>query len=278
MENFPIHFLFLAVALFGLFLGAFWNRLIERMPFEKSLRGKEICAHCERELSWFRALPLVGFFFFRRCPFCGKSTSLRRLIVEILTLLTALFSLIFSLFFFDFSANFSFESVSLFLIFSWLLLTLIPVCFIDFEHHLLPDTVSIGGIVLGFLVSFFPGGLSPWESALGAFIAGFGLWIFSKGMAKIVHKEAMGFGDVKLLSGYGALMGAPLAIEILIFASMLGVFIVLPVRMISAKAFALQSETSPGEFPFGPFLAIASPIVFLWGGDLLDFYLSLFVV
>ena len=86
----------------------------------------------------------------------------------------------------------------------------------------------------------------------------------------------MGLGDVKLLAGYGALMGAPLAFETLILASFIGICIVFPARLVYAKAFGTESETTAGEFPFGPFLALAAPIVFIYGKWILGLYLAMF--
>ena len=84
----------------------------------------------------------------------------------------------------------------------------------------------------------------------------------------------MGFGDVKLLAGYGALMGWFYALEVLIFAAFLGLLVMLPLKFFKKIKGSEAENTSFGEIPFGPFLSIMAPIVYLWGDEILKVYLS----
>lgn len=266
----------------GLAVGAFWNRLIRRMPFDKSLRGAEVCAFCGSRIPLWCELPILGFFASRgKLPCCQRPRAKSEFFVPLVSTLLALAAFFLWLCFSGFSqaeSLFQPEELSKLLVLEWLFLTLVPICVIDFRHHLLPDSVSIGGIVFGLLVSLFPGGLSPLWSLVSAAVAGGGLFLFAKLVAKALKKDAMGFGDVKLLAGYGAIMGAPLAVETLILASFAGVCVMLPLRFFKKNALSLEGEASAGEFPFGPFLALSAPIVFLFGGAFLEFYLGLFEV
>jgi leader peptidase (prepilin peptidase)/N-methyltransferase len=156
----------------------------------------------------------------------------------------------------------------------WLLLGMYPVCAIDIQYKLIPDSISVGGIVVGLALSMFPGGITPFESLLGAVGAGGGLWLLGFVASKILKKDAMGFGDVKLLAGYGALMGLDGAVETLILAALLGIVIMIPWAKIMEKK---GKNDGSGQIPFGPFLAISAPVMYLWGERLLDLYVQ-FVV
>ena len=92
--------------------------------------------------------------------------------------------------------------------------------------------------------------------------------------SKILKKDAMGFGDVKLLAGYGALMGLDGAVETLILAAFLGIVVMIPWAKIMEKK---GKSDGSGQIPFGPFLAVAAPVMYLWGQQLLDLYVR-FVV
>ena len=154
------------------------------------------------------------------------------------------------------------ESLRLF----WLMVTLIPIFAIDFKHLLLPDTVTIGGILLGFALSFFEGGIGWLDSLIGIASCGGGLFLFSFAISKIIKREGMGFGDVKLFAGFGAIMGAELAYVALIIGSLLALAVIVPFRFIAKKDMAKP-------FPFGPFLGLGAPISYLFGYKILYVYM-----
>ena len=157
----------------------------------------------------------------------------------------------------------------------WLLLGAYPVCAVDCKYKLIPDSISVGGIVAGILISLIPGGITPFQSLLGAVGAGGGLYLVGWIATKVLKKEAMGFGDVKLLAGYGALMGLTGAVETLIVAAVLGLLVMVPYGMIKNRKAAKDSnEEEGGQIPFGPFLAVAAPFMYLWGDLLMVLYLT----
>ena len=150
----------------------------------------------------------------------------------------------------------------------WLLLGAYPVCAVDCKYKLIPDSISVGGIVAGLLISIIPGGVTPFQSLLGAVVAGGGLYLMGWTATKLLKKDAMGFGDVKLLAGYGALMGVTGAVETLIVAALLGIIVMVPYGKLR------KSDDGSGQIPFGPFLAVAAPLMYLWGEQLFNLYVT----
>ena len=151
-----------------------------------------------------------------------------------------------------------------------------------------PALVSIWfavGALITLIISFIPGGMTPVQSIVGAVAAGGGLYLLGWVATKVLNKPAMGFGDVKLLAGFGALMGVSRAVEVLVVASILGILIMVPYAKVAesraAKKAAQNKETpedeGAGQIPFGPFLAVAAPIMYLWGDALKELYLKLVV-
>ena len=92
------------------------------------------------------------------------------------------------------------------------------------------------------VISFIPGGMTPVESIVGAVAAGGGLYLLGWVATKVLNKAAMGFGDVKLLAGFGAIMGVTRAVEILVVASILGILIMVPYAKIAEKRAAEKAS------------------------------------
>jgi len=119
----------------------------------------------------------------------------------------------------------------------------------DFKYLILPDIITIGGILLGFSLSFFEGGIGWVNSIIGIVACGGGLYL--------AKRWGIGFGDVKLFAGFGAIMGAELAYIALAMGLFLALITVFPFRF-----FAKKNMRSP--FPFGPFLGLAAFISYLF--------------
>jgi leader peptidase (prepilin peptidase)/N-methyltransferase len=235
------------------------------MPRELSLiKPGSHCPGCKHKIAIWHNIPVFGWLILRgRCANCKEPIPVSYPIVEILTATLG------------FLAAFLAEpnpwqsadlvkSISLF----WFLTTLVPIFAIDFKHLLLPDTVTIGGILLGFALSFFPGSIGWLSSLIGIAACGGSLFLFGFVCSKILKKEGMGFGDVKLLAGFGAIMGAELAGIALIIGASLALIITIPHRLLTKKNMQLP-------LPFGPFLGVAAPISYLFGDAMLQSFLSL---
>ena len=266
-----------AAAVFGAMIGSFLNVVIYRVPADRSIVSPGSQCSCGKPIAWYDNIPILSWFILRgkaRC--CGQPYSFRYPAIEALT-------------------------ATLFLI-CWLtqppvlaaagfvlLGLLICATFIDLDHMIIPDSITIGGTVFGVLLSFALPVLHGHENAplyllgsvrsgtasiLGVFVgSGLILWIALLAEA-VLKKEAMGFGDVKFLGMIGAFLGWPGAVFSMFAGAMVGTgwFLVAVVwQKLSGQSSsaALRAETPDGDatdigfgahVPFGPMLAIAAAI------------------
>lgn len=253
---------------FGLVFGSFFNVLIYRMPRNLPIAfPPSHCTQCQAPIRPWHNVPVLGWLMLGgRCKDCRSLISIQYPLVEALCGFLAWAAV--RLAQPDGSAMLDWGlAIPMF----WMMITLVPIAAIDFPYQLLPDTVTLGGILLGVAVSFLPGGLTWVESLIGMGIAGGGLWLFSFLIGKALGKEAMGFGDVKLLAGFGAMMGGALAIGAVVSASFLALVVIIPWRFI-------RKESHFAPLPFGPFIGVMGPVMFLWGKNIMDWYWGLFLV
>ena len=290
MEEIPLWYWLLVFFALGACVGSFYNVIVYRMPRGISLiNPPSHCPLCKKHIPIRYNLPIVGWLWLR-----GRSACCKQPISVIYPIGEALCGMLGAVALFAavavnagsvsaglFSAPVMEPAVwaSAFAMF-WLLLGAYPVCAIDCKYKLIPDSISVGGIVAGLLISIIPGGITPFQSLLGAVVAGGGLYLVGWCATKILKKDAMGFGDVKLLAGYGALMGVTGAVETLIVAAILGIVVMVPYGKIAAsragkKAGRQDEGDGSGQIPFGPFLAVAAPFMYLWGERLFNLYVML---
>jgi leader peptidase (prepilin peptidase) / N-methyltransferase len=242
-------------ALFGALIGSFLNVCIHRLP-----RGASIvwpasaCPGCRRGLSWFENVPIVSYAFLGgRCRTCKMAISMRYPLIEALT--AAMFA-----------AGWWYYGpgplLASRLIFGCALIVLFA---IDLEHHLLPNVITLPGIVIGFMFSFVnpPG----WKDALiGILVGGGGLFLIAEGYYRIRHEEGLGMGDVKMLAMVGAFLGWQLTLLTLMLASFAG-------TIIGVGMIATGRGTMKYALPFGTFLAIGAAVASAVGQGMLDWYL-----
>jgi leader peptidase (prepilin peptidase) / N-methyltransferase len=241
-------------ALAGAIIGSFLNVVIVRLPRNESLVApRSRCRTCGTELAWFDNIPILSFLVLRgRCRACGAAVSWRYPIVEAVT------ALLFSL-----AAWRSTSSADL-LVVCLFLAALVTIAGIDLEHQVIPDRITLPGIVLGFLTSFLGTRVSWLDSLLGILVGGailFAVIMLSGG--------GMGGGDMKLSAMMGAFLGYKLALLALFMAVILGGFVAL-----GLLSTGIRRRKDP--IPFGPFLAIAATVAILWGEMILRWYLSVF--
>jgi leader peptidase (prepilin peptidase) / N-methyltransferase len=247
----------LIAAAFGAIVGSFLNVCIYRLPRGKSIAfPASACPRCGREIAWFENVPIVSWLALRgRCRTCRASIGIRYPIVEALT--AVMFA----------AACWYYGPTPLFvsrLAFGCALIVLFA---IDLEHHLLPNVITLPGIVVGFLFSFFtePG----WVSSLLGIAVGAGvLFGVAEVYYRIRHEEGLGMGDVKMLAMVGAFIGWKLTLVTLMMASVcgsvIGVFLIVTKR--GDMKYAL---------PFGTFLALGAAVAATVGPAVLEWYMGL---
>ena len=236
--------------IWGLFIGSFLNVCIYRMPRSESIvRPRSHCVHCKQAVKWYENIPLLSYIFLRgKCSSCKNPISPRYFVVELLT------GILFVSFYSKFGLGLE---LLLFLIVGC---GLIVASFIDLEHQLIPDTVSLGGLALGLLASIFYSGISFLDSLLGAVVGGLSLYLIGVAGQAIFKKEAMGFGDVKFLTMLGSFLGWQKVLLIFFLAPFFGAGV-----GIVAK-FKYKIDT----IPYGPYLSLAAVVVILFGEEIIN--------
>jgi leader peptidase (prepilin peptidase)/N-methyltransferase len=155
----PFHFWSLVFFVFGCIIGSFLNVCIHRLPLGQSVASPPShCPHCKYSIPWYLNIPLVTWLWLHgRCRNCGAPISIRYFLVELLT----------GMLFLSCWNIFGRESVALVLVYCLFLSGLIVSTFIDFEHFIIPDEITIGGMMAGFVISIFLWRLHGQDSLLG---------------------------------------------------------------------------------------------------------------
>jgi leader peptidase (prepilin peptidase)/N-methyltransferase len=250
---------FASVFVLGAIIGSFLNVCIYRIPAGVSIVfPPSRCPKCLSVLRWYHNVPLFSFLVLGgKCGYCGAKISWRYPFVELINGL--LFMLIFSRF------GFSVPSVVYFLFIS----TLLVITFIDLDLQIIPDVISLPGIIVGFGCSFFLPWL-PWQQSLGGILLGGGsLFAVAASYEFLTKKEGMGGGDIKLLALIGAFLGWKAVLPIIFLSSLMGTVVGVPLML-------AQGANSRLAIPFGPFLAAASIFYLFWGPGIIQWYLHLF--
>ncbi len=238
----------------GTIIGSFFNVVIHRLPKGESIiTPASHCPHCGEKLKWWQNIPLISYIILKgKCFYCKKRISIRYPLVEFATGTLAL--LIFK------KTGLSYKLV-------WgevFLLSLIPAFFIDLDHQILPDEITIGTTIWGILCSLINlSNISIIHSLLGILICG-GLFL----LVAIISKGGMGLGDVKLAASFGANFGWQLGLISLFISVVLG-------AICGSILILLRKKGRKDKIPFGPFMIMGAYLTFYFGGELLKWYLEL---
>jgi leader peptidase (prepilin peptidase) / N-methyltransferase len=241
---------------FGAIIGSFLNVCIHRLPRHQSIVWPSSrCPVCAHTLSWYENVPIISYLALRaRCRACRAPISPRYPIVEAIT--TAMFALAY------------WQYGPGILLAQRLLLgcALIVLFAIDLEHQLLPNAITLPGIVTGFLFSVFtePGWLA---SLIGIATGGGILFFIAEVYYRLRHEEGLGMGDVKMLAMVGAFLGWKLTIVTLMMASFAG-------SIVGALLIVSRRGGMKYALPFGTFLAVGAAVAATVGGGLIDWYLG----
>jgi len=247
------------IVLFGLAWGSFLNVVIYRVPRGLSLvRPPSSCPRCKTKIRAFDNIPILSFILLGgKCRHCGAGIPLRYPLVEFLTLLSFLllngyFGL--SPYFF---ASCVFASA------------LIVLGFIDFDLQVLPDEITLPGLVLALVYSFFRQDLNLRQALIGAVTGSGFLLVIYAAYYLLRKKEGLGLGDVTMMLAIGAYLGWVKAILTLILASFAG-------ALVGIFLLFFRKKDLQYSLPFGSFLAPAAFASLLWGDKIIGAYLSLY--
>ena len=244
--------------LVGLALGSFMNVCIYRIPLEKSIiRPSSSCPNCGKKIRFYDNIPLISYLLLLgRCRHCHHPISWRYPAVEALTGLLSLALFI--------RYGLSFQYL-LFLLFA---ATLVTISFIDLDHQIIPDVMSIPGIVAGLAAAFIPGNVSWFDSIIGIIGGGGTLFLVGLIYEKLTGKQGMGGGDVKLLAMIGAWMGWRSLPFVLLVSSLTGAIIGSVFLLAAGKGYRVR-------IPFGPFLSLGALFYIFFGPQLTNWYINL---
>ena len=278
--------LFYILSGFSFWLGAciasFLNVVIWRVPRGESIVSPPShCPKCNAAIKWYQNIPILSWLALRgKCANCKAPISPRYILVE--TLGGVLFLAAFVKYG---TLPCAYADPWAPLIMAWIWISLMIVgSMIDFDHKLLPDFVTVGGMVLGLLfwlvtsLSFdhwsfkcFPQMLLPLAWSIAGLVFGFGLlWLIRFFGSLAFKREAMGLGDVFLMGAVGALFGPVAVLVTLILSSVFGSIVGLSMVALSKTKFGKFVE-----IPYGPYICLGCLAWMFYGPELVGWYLRL---
>ena len=246
------------LAVLGLAVGSFLNVCIHRLPRGQSLNSPPSrCPHCDYRLRWLDNIPVVSYALLGgRCRKCRARISVRYPIVELVTM--GLFLL--------HGAVFGWTALVIpRLVFACAMVVLFA---IDLEHQLLPNVITLPGIVVGLIASsVLPPGII--DALIGVIVGGGVLWLIGEAYFRYSGHEGMGGGDVKMLAMIGAFLGWKLVLVTLVLSSVLG-------SIIGMIVIAARKGGMKYALPYGTFLALGALVASLAGDAIVDWYVGLY--
>ncbi len=267
-----------AVTVIGLFVGSFLNVVIHRLPImmQRSWRSqcqellelkqepqetfnlnrpRSRCPHCGHMISALENIPVLSYLLQRgRCKHCREPISVRYPLIELFTALMTGIT----------AWHFGFGWPALFaVLLTW---ALIAMSFIDIEHHLLPDDITLPFLWLGLGLSLFGIFTGMQEAIIGAIAGYLSLWLVYWAFKLLTGKEGMGYGDFKLFALFGAWLGWQSLPLVILLSSLVG-------AAIGIAMIVLRGRDRQLPIPFGPYLAAAGWIALLWGDAMIEAYL-----
>jgi leader peptidase (prepilin peptidase)/N-methyltransferase len=252
----PDAFAIVFVTILGLMVGSFLNVCIARLPLGQSIvTPRSRCPQCETPIAGYDNIPVLSFILLGgRCRACRTRISIVYPVVEVVTALL-------------FAAHYVAIGWQPLLVSRLVLASALVALFaIDLEHRILPNVITLSGIIVGFLFSFIapPG---PLSAAAGVFIGGGTLLAIAEGYYRLRHEEGLGMGDVKMLAMIGAFLGWQLTLLTLVLSSLVG-------SVVGAAVILSRRGDMKYALPFGTFLALAALVASLAGDRIVAWYLS----
>lgn len=246
------------VTTFGTIVGSFLNVCIYRLPLRTSVMWPgSHCPQCDAPVKPYDNIPILAYLWLRgRCRTCKAPISIQYPIIEFIT--GAVFL----------GAYLLFDSPAILIQRLLFACAMIVLFVIDLEHRILPDVITLPGIVLGFVFSLFlpPGWI---DSLIGIALGGGSLWLMGELYFRIRHEEGMGFGDVKMLAMIGAFLGWKLMLLTLVLSSFLG-------SLVGVAMIAFKRGDMKYALPFGTFLALGAIVAATVGDRIIEWYAAFY--
>lgn len=274
--------------LFSLLVGSFLNVVIYRLPVmlerewrrqcEESLDApssdlpdepfnlmvpRSRCPSCSQQITAMQNIPVLSWLLLRgKCANCEAPISLRYPMVEFFTaLLTAVVAWRF---------GFGWEALAA-IVLTW---SFIAISIIDFDHHIIPDSISLPLVWIGLALSLFhPVAnaevlfIDPKTAIVGALAGYLSLWSVYQLFKMLTGKEGMGYGDFKMLAVIGAWLGWQMILPVILFSAVVG-------AVTGILLIVIQGRDRSTPIPFGPYLAAAGWIAMMWGDAIVSGYLD----
>ena len=239
-------------------IGSFLNVCIYRLPESKSIADppRSICPSCKSHIRFYDNIPVLSYIWLKgRCRNCDARISFRYPLVEMMSGSFAVALL--------FKFGLSLESLVYFVFISSLLI----ITFIDLDHKIIPDIISLPGIPIGLVASFALPTITLKASVLGLLVGGGSLWFVAWAYNLIAHRDGMGGGDIKLLAMIGTIIGWKGVIFTIFASSVMGSCVGITMMLIKGKNMKFA-------IPFGPFLSIGAIAYVFFGSQFIAWYFS----
>jgi leader peptidase (prepilin peptidase)/N-methyltransferase len=252
--------------LFGLVLGSFLNVCIHRIPLKQSIvTPASSCPRCGKHIRFYDNIPILSYLFLLgKCRYCANPISIRYPLVELITgILSVALCIRYGPSLHDLISSVKYVSYLAFVA------SLILISFIDLQHKIIPDVISLPGILLGIILSIFPWYPVSWLDSLIGIVGGGGfLYAVAFLYERWTGREGMGGGDIKLLAMLGAWMGWKALPFVVFISSLTGI-------LIGGGSLLLARRGYRARIPFGPFLALGALIYFFFGTEIIIWYYGL---
>ncbi len=251
-------FQIVSASLFGAVVGSFLNVCIHRLPKHESIvwPGSQ-CPSCGGAIAWYDNIPIVSYVILAgRCRRCGGSISWRYPVVE--TANAAGYAAILWWF------GLSWEAA----VYAVLYSALLVVTAIDLVHYIIPNVITLPGIVLGLVSSATVLPVGILNAGLGMVVGGGLLWVLAWLSPYVFGKEGMGGGDIKLLAMIGAFLGWKPTLLTIMIGALVG-------SVVGVALIALKVMRRDQYLPFGPFLALGALVALFFHQDLIGWYVGL---
>ena len=221
------------------------------------VKPNSTCPKCKTAIKPWQNIPIISWLILKgKCASCSNPISIRYPAIEAIT---ALLSLVVA---YTFGAT---EQALLYIVITW---ALVALTFIDIDHMLLPDQLTLPLVWLALIAAVAGITITPSDAIIGSVFGYLSLWSVFWLFKLLTGKEGMGYGDFKLLALFGALLGWQSLLTIILLSSVVG-------AIIGIALLSIQGKDKASPIPFGPYLAIAGWITLLWGNQLQSAYFNL---